>query len=85
MLYFILLYYIYFRQLQQRINHLRERPFRNRCKLLQNQIFQILDEEFRLDIQNQHHLLRILNSISENMKDSSESSKMVLMYLYMYL
>lgn len=65
------------RQLQQRIDQCQERSYSNRCSLLQQQVLKLLDEEFGLDIENQHRLLQALNAVSCEMKDAGDASKMV--------
>uniref|UniRef100_A0A0R3S5X0 phosphatidylinositol 3-kinase n=1 Tax=Elaeophora elaphi TaxID=1147741 RepID=A0A0R3S5X0_9BILA len=65
-------------QLQQRIDQCQERSYSNRCSLLQQQILNLLDEEFGIDIENQHRLLQALNAVSFEMKDAGDASKMQL-------
>lgn len=76
-------YLIHFRQLQQRIDQCQERAYSNRCNLLQQQILKLMDDEFRIDIDNQHRLLRSLNAISCEMKDAGDANKMVCLLNYL--
>uniref|UniRef100_A0A8R1XX44 Phosphatidylinositol-4-phosphate 3-kinase n=1 Tax=Onchocerca volvulus TaxID=6282 RepID=A0A8R1XX44_ONCVO len=64
-------------QLQQRIDQCEERSYSNRCSLLQQQVLKLLDEEFGIDIENQHRLLQALNTVSCEIKDAGDASKMV--------
>ncbi|VDK86356.1 unnamed protein product [Litomosoides sigmodontis] len=63
-------------QLQQRIDQSQERSYSNRCSLLQQQLLNLLDEEFGIDIENQHQLLQALNVISCEIKDAGDASRM---------
>lgn len=65
------------RQLQQRIDQCQERSYSNRCSLLQQQVLNLLDEEFGIDIENQHRLLQALNVVSCELKDAGDACKMV--------
>ncbi|VDO50184.1 unnamed protein product [Brugia timori] len=65
-------------QLQQRIDQCQERSYSNRCSLLQQQILRLLDDEFGIDIENQHRLLQALNVASCEMKEAGDASKMQL-------
>lgn len=71
------MYSCIFRQLQQRIDQCQERSYSNRCSLLQQQILRLLDDEFGIDIENQHRLLQALNVASCEMKEAGDASKMV--------
>lgn len=63
-------------QLQQRVDHCSDRSYGLRCSILQKQMLEVLDDQLRIDIDNQHRLLRLLNAASNDMKDAGESSKM---------
>lgn len=63
-------------QLQQRVDHCSDRSFGIRCVILQNEMFEVLDNRLRVDIDNEHRLLRTLNAISNDMKDAGENSRM---------
>ncbi|OZC04855.1 hypothetical protein X798_08177 [Onchocerca flexuosa] len=65
-------------QLQQRIDQCEEKSYSNRCRLLQQQVLKLLDEEFGIDIENQHRLLQALNAVSCEVKDAGDASKMQL-------
>ncbi|KAM3726746.1 Phosphatidylinositol 3-kinase piki-1 [Dirofilaria immitis] len=65
-------------QLQQRIDQRQERSYSNRCSLLQQQVLKLLDEEFSIDIENQHRLLQALNAVSCELKDVGDATKMQL-------
>uniref|UniRef100_A0A1I7VGA5 Phosphatidylinositol-4-phosphate 3-kinase n=1 Tax=Loa loa TaxID=7209 RepID=A0A1I7VGA5_LOALO len=65
-------------QLQQRIDQCQERSYSNRCNLLQQQVLRLLDEEFGVDIENQHRLLQALNAVYYEMKEAGDATKVQL-------